>query len=289
MGFPDAMVKLSPMLHLASPTPPADADALQRAITDGLSRYLDATRPGAVVLEESGEGWPRLSLLQADLSGSRVRVSELPSKPPELDAASVQPGPTAESLKITGQPIDVDGCPVGLQVEGQEVELGYGHETGGDDLMLVLRSARDGHVRAMVARQALEDLLRRRAADPMAKQGVKLQDLTWSIEQDGPRAATLHATVIASKKVVFANVNGTFHFNANLAVDDNMVATLSGLTCKGEGVIGSAAAPFIQTKLAEQEGKQVPLMSLIPGGVTLRDVALTTDPTSISITAKFGG
>ncbi len=279
------------MLHLATTTPPTDAASLQRAIQGGLDRYLDGVGAGGVVVEEAEpEGWPRLAVLKADVSGARVRVSALPSKPPRVDPASIEAGPTARRLEVVGQTLDLEGCPVGLRVEGHDVELGFGHEVGGGKggLLLVLRSARDGSVIAMVAKAAMDELLRRKAREPMAKQGVKLQDLDWSITQDGPRGVAVQAKVVASKKVVFASVNGTFHFTARLDVDEEMVATLSGLTCRGEGVVGGAAAPYLEKKLAEQNGRKVPLASLLPSGLELQDVALTTDATSLSVTAKFG-
>ncbi|MDQ6655945.1 MAG: hypothetical protein M3Y80_09050, partial [Verrucomicrobiota bacterium] len=64
-------------------------------------------------------------------------------------------------------------------------------------------------------------------------------------------------------------------------------ASLSGLTCNGEGAIGSLACGVLQPHLEKVDGRTFPLMALPLGDVRLRDVRLAAGA-NLSVTAEFG-
>jgi len=82
-------------------------------------------------------------------------------------------------------------------------------------------------------------------------------------------------------------MSGVVTITGKADVDDDLVATLSELSCKGEGVIGTMAAAFLQEKLKKANGKKVPLMTFSLGDVSLRDLTISTGK-NIEINARFG-
>jgi hypothetical protein len=83
-------------------------------------------------------------------------------------------------------------------------------------------------------------------------------------------------------------MSGVITVRGRADLDDHMIATLSGLSCTGEGMIGNMAAGMVQNKLKEFDGKKFGLMDFALGEVVLRDIKIQTTPV-IQATADFGG
>jgi hypothetical protein len=65
-------------------------------------------------------------------------------------------------------------------------------------------------------------------------------------------------------------------------------ATVSRLTCEGEGVAGKIAATFIAPKLKRVEGQTFPIASFAYAGMRIRKLEIVSvDP--VRIVAAFGG
>jgi len=64
-------------------------------------------------------------------------------------------------------------------------------------------------------------------------------------------------------------------------------ATASKLICTGEGMVGSAAAGFLQKRLDGYKGTSIPLMAFSLGDVTLRDLQIKVNG-ALQVTAAFG-
>src|SRR4029079_16222188 len=115
------------------------------------------------------------------------------------------------------------------------------------------------------------------------QQGVTVQDLSVNLTSEGDRSVEAEVRVKAKKLMM----SGVIHVRGKLDVDDELNATVSDLSCKGEGVVGSMAAGLIQGKLQEYNGRRIPLMAFSLGDVSLRDLKIDTKG-GLHVTAKFG-
>jgi hypothetical protein len=82
-------------------------------------------------------------------------------------------------------------------------------------------------------------------------------------------------------------MSGTLHIKGKVDIDDELNATLSGLSCTGEGMIGGMAAKFLEPMLKKYNGKKFPLMAFSFGDVTLRDLKISTK-NDVQVSASFG-
>jgi hypothetical protein len=89
---------------------------------------------------------------------------------------------------------------------------------------------------------------------------------------------------IKAKKMMMSSV---LHVAGAAGVDDELTATLTGLTCTGEGMIGAAAAGFLQKHLKQYDGRQIPLMAFSLGDLALRDLEIDVNGTA-HVSAAFG-
>jgi hypothetical protein len=181
-----------------------------------------------------------------------------------------------------GHPIIYEKSEADLDVTARGLTFDFAHEQQGN-AMLVLTDAKDGHVEVKIAKDDIQSMLTSLASAAAKQQGVTIQDLQVSLQSDGPRSIAADVKVKAKKLVM----SGTIHIKGKADVDDKMVATLSDLSCTGEGVIGGMAAAFLQGKLKSYNGKRIPLMAFSLGDVALRELKISTKG-AIQVTAAFG-
>jgi hypothetical protein len=115
------------------------------------------------------------------------------------------------------------------------------------------------------------------------EQGVTITDVEIRLASAGKRSVAADVRVNAKK----AFVKGTVLLTGRADVDDDLNATLSDLSCTGDGMIGNLAAGFLKPHLAKYNGKQFPLMTFSLGDVTLRDLKVDTR-SGLHVTARFG-
>jgi hypothetical protein len=115
------------------------------------------------------------------------------------------------------------------------------------------------------------------------EQGIKIEGLDLTLASAGPRSLAVDARVKAKKMMV----SGVIHIKGKVDVDDEMNATVSGLECKGEGMVGTMVAGVVQGKLKPYEGKVFPLMTFSLGDVALRDLKIDVKNT-VKVSADFG-
>ena len=77
------------------------------------------------------------------------------------------------------------------------------------------------------------------------------------------------------------------HIAADLDLDQQLNAVISGLTCKGDGAIGALACGVLSPHLQKLNGRSFPLLALPLGEIRLRDVQLSAAG-AIRVTAQFG-
>jgi hypothetical protein len=138
-------------------------------------------------------------------------------------------------------------------------------------------------VQASISTADLQALLLEGAKLAAGQQGVTIQDLQLDLSPKGPRSIAASVRVKAKKMFM----SGIILLRGQLDIDDQLNATVSKLVCTGEGMVGSAAAGFLQKKLDSYEGMSIPLMAFSLGDVTLRDLQIKVNG-AIQVTAAFG-
>jgi hypothetical protein len=147
----------------------------------------------------------------------------------------------------------------------------------------VLADAEDGEVTAEITKDDIEAVLLSAGTIAAKQQGVTLQELELELTSRGERSVAVAARVKAKKFMV----SGVLHVAGAVEIDEELNATPTGLSCRGEGIIGGTAASFVQKYIKEYEGKPIPLMAFSFGDVTLRDLEIEVN-NSLRVSAAFG-
>lgn len=266
------------MFPLSGKTFPTSADELTEAIEGALRDVLTFGKKSAVTAD--GGKFPAIKHLAIDLSGSTVKITDPPPQP--KPKGKRQPGITVDQLEVTGHPIKFEQSKADIALNGKGLTFDFAHDASGK-AMLVLTDAKDGKVAVKIGKEDLRELLLAAASAAAKQQGVTIQDLQLDLESEGKRSVSAEARVKAKKMMM----SGTVSIRGRVDIDDALVATVSGLACTGEGMIGGMAAGFIQGKLKTVEGQRFPLMAFSLGDVALRDLTVSIG-SNIDVTAAFG-
>ena len=267
------------MFPLAGKDFPKSSDELAAAIEKALSEVLTFPTKGSVVTVKGG-AYPNLRQVEVDLSGAKLATNEPP--PPPKPRGKRQPGITVDKLDVVGKPIRYQESEADLELNARGVSFDFAHDTAGN-AMLVLKEAEDGRVQVKVDKDDLQSMLRAAASTAAKQQGVTIQDLQVNLASEGPRSIGGEVRVKAKKLMM----SGTVTIKGKVDIDDDLVATLSGLSSTGEGVVGSMASGFLQGKLRQVEGKRIPLMAFSLGDVSLSDLKISLK-NALQISAEFG-
>jgi hypothetical protein len=257
------------MFPLSGKSFPTTGDELTTAIQDALEDVLTFPKKGAAV-KLTGDDFPAIKSLKIDLSAA--------PKP----KGKRTPGITLAALDVAGHPILYEKSKADLELKAKSLTFDFAHDAKGNAL-LVLTDAKDGHVNVKISKDDLRAALLAAASAAAKSQGVTIQDLDVTLESDGPRALAAEVRVKAKKMIM----SGEVTIRGRADISDDLVATLSNLSCTGQGMIGGMAAGFLQGKLKSYDGKKIPLMTFSLGDVTLQDLKVTTKP-QIQLSATFG-
>ena len=267
------------MFPLAGKNFPSSSEELDEAITGALQDVftLPARQRAATV---AGGDYPSVKKLTINLDGATVSATQPPPQP--KPTGKRQPGITVEQLEVSGRPICYEQSEVDLHLKARGVVLEFAKDKKGNPL-LVLNDAREGQAEAHIRKDDLRTLVTAIATAAAKEQGVKIQEIDLDLKSEGKRSIAVDARVKARKMMV----SGVVHLTGRADVDDELNATLSNLSCTGEGMIGNMAAGLLQGKLKNYDGKQFPLMAFSLGDVTLRDLKVDTKD-GLKVVAKFG-
>jgi hypothetical protein len=267
------------MFPLSGKSFPTTGDELTTAIQDALEDVLTFPKKGAAV-KLTGDDFPAIKSLKIDLSGATVNPDNPPPAPKPKGKRT--PGITLAALDVAGHPILYEKSKADLELKAKSLTFDFAHDAKGNAL-LVLTDAKDGHVNVKISKDDLRAALLAAASAAAKSQGVTIQDLDVTLESDGPRALAAEVRVKAKKMIM----SGEVTIRGRADISDDLVATLSNLSCTGQGMIGGMAAGFLQGKLKSYDGKKIPLMTFSLGDVTLQDLKVTTKP-QIQLSATFG-
>ena len=226
------------MFPLAGDDFPTTADELAAAIEGAIGDVFTLPKKGAGVTVEGGAKFPHLKHVRIDLGGARVNLTSPPPKP--VGVGKRKPGVTVDRLEVEGHPIHYEQAKLDFDFHATNLRLDFDRDKQGRPL-LVLVDADDGAVDAKIKKTDLEALMLAAATLAAKEQGVAVKELDLELRSTGDRSVAAEVRVKA-KKMMMSSV---LHIAGAASVDDELNATLSGLTCTGEGIIGGAAAGFL--------------------------------------------
>jgi hypothetical protein len=256
---------------------PATTQELTRAITSSLKKSIRLPTH-AVPVKITGN-LPSLSTMTVDVSMGEVDTTQpLPDPKPPKDQ---QPGPTAESITLSGDPIVVEKIPIQFLLSAKKMSFAYGRNRAGQ-LVATPRDASDGHLSIQLFQNELNLALLTIARRFAGKHGVKIIKVETSLTSLSPTDLKLLLKITA-KKFMTAVVE----IAGRVRIDDGMVATATDLKATSSGMVGTVAVNLLQPQLTKLEGQPLQLMAFSLGNLKLRGVAVdTTD--GLHFTAKFG-
>jgi hypothetical protein len=267
------------MFPLAGNEFPNSTDGLARAVAGVLEQSITFPARRDLVVAQGGV-FPNIDKVCIDLSGGMVNLTKLPPRP--KPTGQRQPAVTIGELDVIGQPIRIESSQVLLRLLGRGLTFDFARDAENRPL-LVLARAKDGQVDLKVEKRDLQALMLAAATQAAKEHGVTIQDLKLELTSAGPRAVAVRADVKARKMIM----SGQLTIRGRADLSDQLVATLSELSCDGQGVVGVMAAAFLRERLKKLEGQPFSLMALSMGDVALRDLQLKING-AVEIAAKFG-
>ena len=267
------------MFPLARNDFPSSIEELVTGISDALAEVLTLPKPGSAVTASGS--FPNVKQLRINLDGASVNVKEPPPKPTPVGKR--EPGIEVDQLEVSGHPIKYEQSRLDLDLKARGVKLDFARDANKKPL-LVLSDAREGRVEAKMSRTDIEAAVKSIAGTVAKQHGINLQDLTLTLTSESDRSVAVEVRVKAKKMIM----SGVIHVKGRLDLDDDLNATVSGLSASGEGVIGTMASGMLQSKLKVYEGKKFPLMAFSLGDTTLRNLNISAKGPNLQVTAAFG-
>jgi hypothetical protein len=264
------------MFPLKTDTLPSNAADLAQRLNESLSDLFRLPNDPVNIREVS---YPHLASLAVSLDGAQLRGQPPPVPSP---AGASDPALTIDSLTAKGSRISVGPAAIDFALEAKDVHLNRATDAKGN-IVLMLHSAADGRIEVSASPAHLEALIAEVAKTEAAKHGVAIDSVQLSLRSNSPRS--LAADVRLRAKKLFLSTS--LRITAQVDLDEELKAKISGLACAGEGAMGGIACGILKPHLEKMDGRQFSLMSLPLGEVRLRDVRIAAGD-KLFITAEFG-
>jgi hypothetical protein len=245
------------MLPLAGEQPPTNPSDLADSLQRGLAQQ------GVTASVKADGTWPALSSLEIQLS--RIAL------PKSLPKASAETSFTIAQLNLNGTPVEVEGVPATIDAQFSNLTCAFGRVDGGP-WQLVIQSAGAGKLGAEAATTDIEETVHRIVAELASNQGATVKSTKLDLTAVTPRCVKFEFHCTA--KIFIATA--TLTVGGQMDIDDQLNARLSNLAVMGEGIIASMAQSMIQPRLAEWNGRVVPLGDYVAAGLTVSDLRITT-------------
>ena len=264
------------MFPLYSKKFPDNAVDLSALLNDSVKRvFAHAANPVSI----RDKSYPKLDEIRITLDGAELRPD-----PPRAPAPKGRGTPALDvaELHITANELAIGPATASLRLGARAVQL-HQAKDGSGEIVLLLQGAADGELEVTVAHHELENAIAALAKAEAGKHGVAIDQVRLTLRTRGERSVDAEVQ-LRGKKLFFTTV---IRIAAKLDVDDQLNATVSGLSCNGEGAIGALACGVLQPHLQSLDGRTFSLTGLPLGEVRLRDVRLSTGD-EIKVTAEFG-
>jgi hypothetical protein len=266
------------MLPLGSSDLPVNAATLADSIARGFATLFDPG-PATFSVKAGASAWPAVDSIAIDLTGARAKFDRPDA--PDAGEAIGEFEVAAGSIRISGRPIKFDEARLTLDLSTQSARIRIWRDRSGRAFWAVA-SAGTGSIHLDFLTRDLESLLLSRGKALAAAHGIALKKIELLLKPIDDRSLAVDATVTAAKSFLSAvlQVGGT------LSIDDRLNARLDKLTCRGDGMIGTAAAAMIRPRLEAAEGKPIALAGVLGPGIRLSAVKMSVAE-RVAVDAKW--
>ena len=264
------------MFPLHTKSFPSSAPELAGLMNKSVQRVFITT--GDPVTIEGGV-YPALESVRIRLDHARLRPG--PPRPPTVSGKRAH-ALQVRDLHLEGSHLSLGPATADLRLEARDVRFDQARDAE-NGIVLLFQSAASGEVQILADKAELEKTIAALASQEAGKQGVTIEDVSLKFHERGARSLSVEVQVKA-RKLFFSTV---IRIAADLDLDDELNATISGLACKGDGAIGTLACGVLVPHLQKLDGRTFSLLALPLGDIRLRDVRIAAADT-ISVTAEFG-
>lgn len=264
------------MISLGRKDFPSPKGELAEVLDEALHRFVE--KPGPIV-ELRSRVFPYVDEIAINLDNAI-----LDSSPPPLAKAEGETALAFEAaaVNITGRKVSISGVPLNLRLEMRDVIFDRGSDENGDAVLL-LRRAREGHLKISCAQLELEEAFVRLVGAKARLYGVDLERVRLAMRARGRRS--LAADIQIWTKKFFARAKADIY--AQLDITSDFVVKIAQLKCKGDGKLGSFICATLQPLFQRVLEKSFPLKSIPLGEIQLRDIHLAVGDT-VDLTIDFG-
>ena len=265
------------MLPLHRKQFPSSKDELAQALNEALRRLAPKSNP---LCDVRSRVFPYIDEIAINLD--REQFDSLPPATSRAVGGETKPAFDAAVVTLSARNISVHGVPMDVRMEAYDVVFHKGEDANGEAVLL-LQKARDGHIVISAAQLALEEAMTRIGGREARRHGIAIEQVRLSMRARGRRSLCADIRVQA-RKLLFRT---SIEIYGQLDIDDDFVAKISQLKCKGDGAIGSLACNALEPYLQQLNGKTFSLKSLPLGEIQLRDIHIAVADT-VALTIDFG-
>jgi hypothetical protein len=230
--------------------------------------------------------YPALEELTVDLSGAVLDWP--PGGQRRTPSGQTTPGITVGRLRVAGHPVHYQEARFFVDLSAEDVRLDYDRDPQGQ-LLLVPAGAEGGTLRSRVSADALQALLLGATRKAARAEGIVVRQADIQVTQADGRAFDVRLRAEGTGKVLFKSLSWSVRVQARLEVNDDLVASVTGLSFQGEGALGMLLASKLEERLKGADGYCLPLTALPLGGVRVREVQLRVAERDLELEAAFGG
>ena len=265
------------MISLGRKDFPPRKGELAEALDDALHRFVE--KPGPIV-DLRSRVFPYVDEIAINLDNA-ILDSSLPR------LANVE-GETALAFEaavvtVSGRKVSVGRVPFDLRMQMRDLIFDKGFDANGD-AVLILRRAREGQLVLSAAQLELEQAFIRIVGAKARLYGIDLEQVRLAMRARGRRSLAADIQVRAKKFFARAKID----VYAQLDINNEFVARIAQLKCKGDGKLGSFACSTLQPIFQRVLEKSFPLKSLpFLGELQLRDIHVAVADT-VEMTVDFG-
>jgi hypothetical protein len=258
---------------------PQTGEELVASLASGWGRTPLSLPPGRKSVSAVGAP-PSLKSLVIDLSGSSInpKVKNIkPARHPKVEGTM-----SVQRMELRGEAIRINDSLVNVGMTADDAVLDLRRDRAGNP-QLSLTEAASGELTFSATRDDIEELMLAGARQGAGRMGLSVQSVRLSFVALDDR--TLDVRMRLGTKFTF--IGAGLNFTARVAVDDDMNARLTNLTCTGDDVLGPIIVNFIRPGLAKVNNKQRPIVTFPDSAMKLRDLRFNVDE-SLHVRATFG-
>jgi hypothetical protein len=257
---------------------PRTRDELGTSLSHAWDKTMQVPDSSKVVQME-GEGYPSLQSLRIDLSDSTIPSGKSdkikPSNKPQSQVG-------VDRFEFIGSPLMCDSAKLNVSISAADAHLDIERDRTGKPILL-LTDAKSATLKFDATGADLQKILVEDLRTASAPYGVRINGASLHLMSDNEHSISVDLYVSTQIALMPAGMR----FKAHVDIDDKMQATLTGLSCDGDRLLGPLIVGLLRPGLAQYEGKTRPLFSFPSPKLHLHDISLHVDD-SIHLNAGFG-